>query len=840
MLYLAHASQDKPFVDRVALQLGRHRVVYDKWTFKAGDSLLEAMQQGLDDSDVFVLFASLRSLHSVWTNYEIDEAEWRLAIGGLRNTTTVILRGELDVKDLPSWLTQTLVITSSNPKHTARALIGEAARNDDQSPTKFFMGRERELYEMASKLAPIDTPPPRVVVMHGLQGVGRRTLLRRAASDYLSLNTLVEVDLLENEGLTELYIKLSDEAKGFETRSDLAQEIAAFTELDSARQAEEVAKLLSLMSMNSESVLVHDRGALLNELGQYNEDSIRLMSALEEYEGVYLFIAQRRRPDLIGFPSPVPLALHQAAPLALNAIEQLLQNYLKRADVRSQPNEIRELAEYMGGYPPAVDLAVTLVKQYGLAVILADKTILVGFLSRTFADALKKIALPKHGSAILKILAAFSYLPLDAISAAVGVQPENLAADLRALMDENLVGVSDAGHYAVSPPVVRGVETVFGRPTTADYEFLGTYLREVHWAPEAPLPDLDVIDATLVSIARSDSTALDEFGDVILPSMIERYAEQCYHNKDWTTAKSLAQRALDADSNRHRARRILFQAYVRESEWPQAESVLQDIQANNRKDRFYLEGFMLWKRGDLNGAVTAFEDAAKSGHRSPSVQRDRAHCLFRLGRISEAWDAVRQADQHFGENRFVLDLAAQIAIAKREYSAAAGYIDRLERLDYPENVAHRRATLLIGQGRLQDARREAERAIDTANPRFEAIAQLCDIYVRLDDDRAERAIQELKPGNNTHYKDVQLGLEVKRLLRDGHHRRAALQWAGIRNQGLPVHNALWAEILRQRIDDLATSLVERIEAEAELSSMGIFIDLPLSVDEASDDFDMGA
>ena len=533
------------------------------------------------------------------------------------------------------------------------------------------------------------------------------------------------------------------------------------------------------------------------------------------------------------------LAMHQAAPLALNSIEQLLQSYLKIADVRSQPNEIRELAEYMGGYPPAVDLAVTLVKQYGLAVILADKTILVGFLSRTFADALKKIALPKHGSAILKILAAFSYLPLDAISAAVGVQPENLAADLRALMDENLVGVSDAGHYAVSPPVVRGVETVFGRPTTADYEFLGTYLREVHWAPEAPLPDLDVIDATLVSIARSDSTALDEFGDVILPSMIERYAEQSYHNKDWATAKSLARRALEADSNRHRARRILFQAYVRESEWPQAESVLQDIRANNRRDRFYLEGFMLWKRGDLIGAVTAFEDAGKSGDRSPSVQRDRDHCLFRLGRIPEAWDAVRQADKSFGDNRFVLDLAAQIAIAKREYVEAEGYINRLERLDYPENVAHRRATLLIGQGRFQEARREAERAVDTSNPRFEAHAQLCDVYVRLGDGRAEDAIKELKPGNNTHYKDVQLGLEVKRLLKDGQHTRAALQWAGIRNKGLPVHNALWAEILRQRIDDSATSLVERNQAEAELLAMGTVIDLPLSVDEAADDFDLG-
>ena len=57
--------------------------------------------------------------------------------------------------------------------------------------------------------------------MHGLEGIGRRTLLKRAASDYLSLSEWVEIDLLENEGLTELYIKLVEEAKGFETREAL-------------------------------------------------------------------------------------------------------------------------------------------------------------------------------------------------------------------------------------------------------------------------------------------------------------------------------------------------------------------------------------------------------------------------------------------------------------------------------------------------------------------------------------------------------------------------------------------------------------------------------------------
>ena len=152
-IYLAHSSLDKQFVDRVAIQLGRYAVVYDKWSFDAGDPLLESMQRGLDDSDGFVLFASLNSLRSVWVNYEINEAEWRSATDRLRTAVTVILRGELDITDLPPWLTRNMVVNSYESQ--ARC-TGSHRRNRApdkiHSPTRFFMGREAELSEIASKL----------------------------------------------------------------------------------------------------------------------------------------------------------------------------------------------------------------------------------------------------------------------------------------------------------------------------------------------------------------------------------------------------------------------------------------------------------------------------------------------------------------------------------------------------------------------------------------------------------------------------------------------------------------------------------------------------------------
>jgi hypothetical protein len=55
--YLAHSSDDKPFVDRVANQLGRGFVVYDRMHFQPGVNLLNAIKAGLDESSMFVLFA---------------------------------------------------------------------------------------------------------------------------------------------------------------------------------------------------------------------------------------------------------------------------------------------------------------------------------------------------------------------------------------------------------------------------------------------------------------------------------------------------------------------------------------------------------------------------------------------------------------------------------------------------------------------------------------------------------------------------------------------------------------------------------------------------------------
>ena len=60
--FLSHSSIDKEFVREVANKLGRLHCVFDERSFDAGDKFEDAIRDHLDNSSVFVFFATKDSL----------------------------------------------------------------------------------------------------------------------------------------------------------------------------------------------------------------------------------------------------------------------------------------------------------------------------------------------------------------------------------------------------------------------------------------------------------------------------------------------------------------------------------------------------------------------------------------------------------------------------------------------------------------------------------------------------------------------------------------------------------------------------------------------------------
>lgn len=78
-VFLSHTASDKPFVARLATDLRRIGVGvwYDSWEIRAGESIVEKINQGLSANDYLVVVLSPASVRSNWVQRELSSSLMR-------------------------------------------------------------------------------------------------------------------------------------------------------------------------------------------------------------------------------------------------------------------------------------------------------------------------------------------------------------------------------------------------------------------------------------------------------------------------------------------------------------------------------------------------------------------------------------------------------------------------------------------------------------------------------------------------------------------------------------------------------------------------------------------
>lgn len=73
-VFISHSHHDREFVDKLALNLvsARVNVWLDRWELKAGDSLIEKIEQGLEDASALIVVLSCHSVESAWCRKELS------------------------------------------------------------------------------------------------------------------------------------------------------------------------------------------------------------------------------------------------------------------------------------------------------------------------------------------------------------------------------------------------------------------------------------------------------------------------------------------------------------------------------------------------------------------------------------------------------------------------------------------------------------------------------------------------------------------------------------------------------------------------------------------------
>lgn len=72
-VFISHSSKDKEFILRLATDLRRREGIdawLDQWEINPGDKILEKLEEGLSQANVFILVLSQDSVNSRWVDYE--------------------------------------------------------------------------------------------------------------------------------------------------------------------------------------------------------------------------------------------------------------------------------------------------------------------------------------------------------------------------------------------------------------------------------------------------------------------------------------------------------------------------------------------------------------------------------------------------------------------------------------------------------------------------------------------------------------------------------------------------------------------------------------------------
>lgn len=104
-VFLSHASIDKPFVEDIIPYLTRHGlpIWYDKISIDYGDSILSAVQSGVQNSGAVIFFLTHSFLNSNWCKTEMEGFLNRYA-GGQEILILTLVSQDVLHKDLPFFL----------------------------------------------------------------------------------------------------------------------------------------------------------------------------------------------------------------------------------------------------------------------------------------------------------------------------------------------------------------------------------------------------------------------------------------------------------------------------------------------------------------------------------------------------------------------------------------------------------------------------------------------------------------------------------------------------------------------------------------------------------------
>lgn len=448
--FLSHSSAQKDFVRKVYKLLGASRCVFDECCFDNGKKIIDEILRGLQNTDLFILFVSNESLDSDWVQQEIVLADMFMQKHGLKQILPILIDSKIKPgldNRIPNWMKQYLMKPIQTPE-MAKLKILSALRHLDmetnsiyKAKRNIFVGRYKEKEELEGILNLYVEPHYNAICVSGLEGIGRRTFLRKFFEEKHILNTSNEPILLSlnnRSSIDNLILSLLKYKKDVISSDDLE-------ELDSKSITEKTTVLQNLfksLANENEYIFIIDDGCVVRPTMEVSNWFVKAIDIPENHDCFYISVISRFRPSHRFLSNHDDFISISIDALSVPEVRNLFFGYGKALGISSS-SKYNEILSTLNGIPSQVYYAVEYIRRFGIDVTLRNKGIILDYGDKPVMSIIADIK--ERGEESFSLLVLLSKLQTTSYD-----------------MIYNLVGNTDFVNQELEFFYVSGVFSLFG------------------------------------------------------------------------------------------------------------------------------------------------------------------------------------------------------------------------------------------------------------------------------------------------------------------------------------------------------------------------------------------
>jgi len=645
-IFLSHSSAQKYLVEKIADKLGRDRVIYDKYTFESGMDTLDEIVKHLNNTDIFVAFLSNEALDSNWVKTELAQANKLTLLSSIKQFLPIIVDTSIDHNDsrIPDWLKKRTLRQLHEPflikkkiEQNYRDLIIES-NPLIKAKEELFVGRNDIMEEFESQLATTSNIRPVSFVCSGIEGVGRRTFMKKALAKTKFFNETYEpvsIYLDSKESIEDFIIRIEDINGSLS--DDILESIKNKSFDDKIEQA---IKIVQKLIENNERLFVLDSGCIIqpNKVIANWFLEITNDSRLDNTLGIVLITRFRPNPSFILKNKRIK-AIHVDA-LSEKDVRKLFVQYRDILELSIEQENSEKILDILNGIPSQVHFSLDLIKATNINYVLKNLNEIIEYGDARVFYLIEEIQKDTSKLEILVLISKVDFISYDLLYKIIGETPENE----KILEDFFLLGIYDTFggfsdhirvNYSVADYIRRSKFIILPAYQTKLRALLKTYFTDNKSHIDASELLLNVKNALIAGYKVPDRYFLPSF---VLKSIIDMYYQGDYPNVIKLADKILENKSnMDSGMNRE-IRYWLCLALARQKE----ARFENEVNYIDGADFDFLYGFYYRRKRDFDKAIASFRKALDKSPNFNRAKRELVNVLLSKGQYTEALEVAKQ------------------------------------------------------------------------------------------------------------------------------------------------------------------------------------------------------